>query len=205
MIGTESVIQKRTGKRSVKTKLYVRYRVSLRCKAIVKSELKKLKIKHSIQSYGAIEFHNNVSQIQLAKLRTNLQRRGLDLLDVADSLLIERIINTIIEVIHQFDELPKLTYSEIIAQNLGETSDSILRIFSEVVGMSVIQFIILQKIERIKELLLYDDIPLDEIADLLRYKSEQHLVAQFKKCTGLTPDYFKKLKKERMAIASLNS
>jgi AraC-like DNA-binding protein len=205
MIGTESVIEKRTGKRSVKTKLYVRYRVSLRCKAIVESELKKLKIRHSIQPYGAIEFHYNVSQIQLAKLRTNLQRNGLDLLDVGESLLIERIINTIIEVIHQFDELPKLTYSEIIAQNLGETNDSVLKIFSEVVGMSVIQFIILQKIERIKELLLYDDMPLDEIADLLQYKSEQHLVAQFKKFTGLTPDYFKKLKKERMAIASLNS
>ncbi|MCC5906715.1 MAG: AraC family transcriptional regulator [Balneolaceae bacterium] len=164
-----------------------------------------MKIRHSIQPYGAIEFHNDVSQIKLNKLKTNLQRHGLDLLDVQESLLLERIINTIIEVIHHFDKLPNLTYKEIIAKNIGEANDSVLKIFSEVVGMSVIQFIILQKVERIKELLLYDDIPLDEIADLLRYKSEQHLVAQFKKFTGLTPHYFKKLKKERMAIASRNS
>jgi AraC-like DNA-binding protein len=205
MIGTEFFIEKKVGKRSVKTKLYVRYRVSLRCCEIVKNELKKLKIRYSIHPYGAIEFHNDVSQVNLNQLRRNLQINGLDLLDVQESLLVERIINSIMEVIHHFDELPKLTYSEIIAKNIGEANDSFLKIFSEVVGMSVIQFIVLQKIERIKELLLYDDMPLAEIAGILRYKSEQHLVAQFNKVTGLTPGYFKELKKERMIIASQSS
>ncbi|TVR14546.1 MAG: AraC family transcriptional regulator [Balneolaceae bacterium] len=205
MIGTESFFERKVDKRSVKTKLYVRYRVSLRCKEIVKNELKKLNIKHSILPYGGIEFHGDVSQIKLDKLRRNLQRYGLVLLDVHESLLVNRIIITISEVIHNFEKLPKLTYSEVIAKNIGETNESVLKIFSEVVGMSVVQFIILQKIERIKELLLYDDMPLAEIADLLSYKSEQHLVAQFKKVTGLNPGYFKKLKKERMIIASQRS
>ncbi len=205
MISTESFIERKAGRRSKKTVLFVRYRVSLRCKEIVKRELIKLKIRHSMLPFGGIEFHNDVSEIKLDEIRRNFQKYGLDLLDVQESLLVERIIKSIMEVIHHFDELPKLTYSEIIAKNIGEANESVLKIFSEVVGMSVIQFIVIQKIERVKELLLYEDMPLAKISNLLNYKSEQHLVAQFKKITGLTPDYFKKLKKERMIIASQSS
>ena len=182
----------------VNTKLYVRYMVSLRCKMIVKEELKKLDLQYSFSPYGGIEFLDKVAQKDLSTLKTNLQKSGLDLLNVYESKLIERIINTIIEVIHYFDELPNLSYAEIIAKNLNEANESVLKIFTEVVGMSVVQFVVVQKVERIKEFLLYDEVPLSEITKILRYKSDQHLVAQFKKVTGLSPSFFKQLKQKRM-------
>jgi AraC-like DNA-binding protein len=184
-------------KTTVNLKLYVRYMVSLRCKMVVKDELKKLEIKHLILPRGAIEFLEEVSQNELSTLKRNLRKSGLGLLSFQESKLIDRIINTIIEGVHYFDKLPKLTYSEIISSNLNDANESFLKIFSEVVGMSVIQFIVIQKIEKIKEILLYDNLPLSEIANILQYKSEQHLVAQLKKYTGLTPEYFEDLKKER--------
>lgn len=205
MIDPKSVIGNNDDQKHVNFKLYVRYMVSLRCKMIVKDELKKLDINHSILPYGAIEFPDEVTQQDLNLLKRNLRKSGLDLLDVHESKLIERIITTIIEVIHYFDKLPKLTYSEIIAENIGEANESVLKIFSEVVGMSVVQFIVHQKIERIKELLLYDDLSLSEISYMLNYKNEQQLIAQFKKYTGLTPLYFSDLRKERRMIASQSS
>jgi len=174
--------------------------VSLRCKSIVKEELKKLDVKYSILPYGAIEFSDEVGQKKLHSFKRNLRKSGLDLLDLNESILIDRIISTILDMIHSFDELPKLTFSEIISKNISDDNDAVLKIFSEVVGMSVIQFIVTQKIEKIKEFLLYDDLTLAEISRLLRYKNEQHLVAQFKKYTGLTPDHFIKLKEERNKI-----
>jgi AraC-like DNA-binding protein len=185
-------------KTTVNLKLYVRYMVSLRCKMVVKDELKKLEIKHLILPRGAIEFLEEVSQNELSTLKRNLRKSGLGLLSFQESKLIDRIINTIIEGVHYFDKLPKLTYSEIISSNLNDANESFLKIFSEVVGMSVIQFIVIQKVERIKELFLYDDVPLSEMTDILRYKSEQHLIAQFKKVTGLTPSFFKQLKEKRL-------
>ena len=180
------------------TKLYVRYMVSARCKTIVREELNKLGIAYSISSHGGISFLEEVTQEEINTLKRNLWESGLDLLDIHESKLIDRIITSISEVIHYFDELPNLTYTEIIAQNLGDANESVLKIFSEVLGMSVIQFIVIQKVERIKELLLYDDISLSEMTYILRYKSEQHLIAQFKKITGLTPAFFKQIKQKRM-------
>jgi AraC-like DNA-binding protein len=184
-------------------KLYVRYMLSSRCKTIVKKELRKLEIKHSILSYGAIEFPEEITQKELSTLKRNLRKSGLDLLDVQESKLVDRIIDSINEMIHCFDELPNLKYPELFTKTLlGEANESVLKIFSEVVGMSVIQFIVIQKVEKIKEFLLYDDLPLSEITEKLKYKNEQHLIAQFKKHTGLTPAFFIKLKKERRNIAS---
>jgi len=174
--------------------------VSLRCKSIVKEELKKLDVKYSILPYGAIEFSDGVGQKKLQSFKRNLRKSGLDLLDLNESILVDRIISTILDLIHNFDELPKLTFSEIISKNISDANDPVLKIFSEVVGMSVIQFIVTQKIEKIKEFLLYDDLAISEISRLLNYKNEQHLVAQFKKYTGLTPDHFLKLKEERNKI-----
>ncbi|MDZ7715319.1 MAG: helix-turn-helix domain-containing protein [Balneolaceae bacterium] len=195
---TSTPLLNKEDKKLMNMKHYVRYMVSLRCKTIVSEELKKLGIKYSILPYGAIKFLEEVTQEDLKALKRNLRKSGLDLLDIHESKLVDRIINTIMEVIHDYDELPKLTYSEIIAQNIGEANESVLKIFSEVVGMSVIQFIVIQKVEKIKELLLYDDISLSEITYRLRYKSEQHLIAQFKKVTGLTPSFFKQLRQKRL-------
>ncbi len=185
----------------VSKKLYVKYMVSLRCKMIVKDNLKKLDIKYSISVHGAIVFLEVITEYRLNELNQNLRKSGLELLDEQNSLLIDKIINTIIEVIHYSEELPKVEFAEVISDKFGSDNESILKIFSDVKGMSVMQFIIIQKIERIKELLLYEDLTLQEIAEMLYYKNEDLLIAQFKKYTGLTPAYFKKLKKERQHLS----
>ncbi len=181
----------------VPIKRYVKYMVSLRCKMILKEELEKANLTYSISPHGAVEFLEEPAQAQLEELHKNLLKPGLELLDENDSMLIDRIINTIIEVVHYSDELPNLSFDDIIGKSLGSGSESILKIFSDVKGISIIQFIILQKVERVKELLLYDDLSLAEIAEKLRYKNEHYLIAQFRKFTGLPPSYFKKLKNER--------
>lgn len=185
----------------VSKKLYVKYMMSLRCKLIVKEELKNLNIKYSISVHGAIIFLEAITEYRLNELNQNLQESGLVLLDEHNSMLIDKIINTIIEVIHYSDELPKVNFADVISDKFGTDNESILKIFSDVKGMSVMQFIILQKVERIKVLLLYEDLTLEEIAKKLHYKNEDLLVAQFKKYTGLTPAYFKELKKDRKNIS----
>lgn len=185
----------------VSKKLYVKYMVSLRCKLIVKDELEKLNIKYSISVHGAIVFHEAITEYRINELNQNLQKSGMVLLDEPNSMLIDKIINTIIEVIHYSDEVPKVNFKDVISDKFGPENESVLKIFSVVKGMSLVQFIILQKIERIKEFLLYEDLPLHEIAEKLYYKNEGFLVAQFKKYTGLTPAYFKELKKERANLS----
>lgn len=182
------------------TKRYVKYMVSLRCKLLLKEELQKSELKYRISPHGAIEILEEVPPSELVELNKELQKVGLELLDETDSSLIDRIINTVIEVIHYSDELPNLSFEDIIGKSLGSESESVLKIFSDVRGVSIIQFIILQKIERVKELLLYDDLSMAEISEKLRYKNESFLIAQFKKYTGLSPAYFKKLKDERTNI-----
>lgn len=174
--------------------------VSLRCKMILKEQLAKANIKYSISPHSGVEFLDETTQTQFEELNKNLLESGLQLLDENESMLVDRIINTVIEVIHYSDELPKLSFNDIIDKSLGSENESILKIFSDVKGISIMQFIVLQKIERIKELLLYDDLSLAEIAEKLRYKNEHYLIAQFKKYTGLHPTYFQKLKKERITI-----
>lgn len=185
-------------------KRYVKYMVSLRCKEIVIEELNKLGLKFTIATDGGIEFFDEISQEQLDELDKNLQRTGLVLLSEDNSFLVDRIINTIIELIHYTDELPKLNFKEIINENIVSGNESILKIFSDVMGMSVIKFIINQKIERTKELLVYDDLPLSVISEKLNYKNEQYLIAQFKKVSGLTPAYFKQIRVARVNTSSHN-
>lgn len=182
-------------------KLYVKYMVSLRCKLIVKEELKNLSINYSISVHGAIIFLEAITDYRLNELNQNLQISGLVLLDGPNSLLIDKIINTIIEVVHYSDELPKVDFADAISEKFATDNGSILKIFSDVKGMSIMQYIIIQKIERIKELLIYEDFTLEEIAEKLYYKNKNLLIAQFKKYTGLTPAYFRKFKKEREILS----
>jgi len=121
------------------------------------------------------------------------------LLDNKKSILIEKIINVIVEMIHYSEEVPKVNYSDFISEKLGYDYTYLSNIFSEVKGITIQQFIIIHKIERVKELLLYDELNLSEISYKLNYSSVAHLSNQFKKVTGLTPSYYKKLKKKRMA------
>lgn len=171
--------------------------VSLRCKMMVKEELKKLGLHFVIVNLGEIEILEDISLAQRLELKENLLKSGLELLDDKRSILIEKIKSTIIELIHNTDELPKVNYSDYISEKLGYDYTYLANIFSEVTGITIQQFIISHKIEKVKELLLYDELNLTEIAFKMHYSSVAHLSNQFKKITGLAPSFYKQLKNSR--------
>ncbi|WP_219932478.1 helix-turn-helix domain-containing protein [Perlabentimonas gracilis] len=181
----------------VKHKLYIKFMVSLRCKLMVKEELKKLGIKYVAVDLGVVEILEDITPEQRMQLKANLHRTGLELLDDKRSILIERIKNVVVEMIHYSEELPKVNYSDYISEKLGYDYTYLSNIFSEVKGITLQQYIIIHRIEKVKELLLYDELNLTEISYRLQYSSVAHLSTQFKKITGLTPSFFKQLKQKR--------
>ena len=171
--------------------------VSLRCKMMVKEELRKLGIVYVILDLGMVELLEDISDEQRATLKINLLKSGLELLEDHRSILIERIKNIITEMVHYTDELPDTNYSDYISEKMGQDYTYLSNVFSEVKGITIQQYIILNKIERVKELLLYDELNLTEISYKLHYSSVAHLSNQFKKITGLSPSFYKKLKEKR--------
>ena len=171
--------------------------VSLRCKMMVKEELKKLGIHYVYVDLGTVEILDDITPIQFEELKKNLALSGLELLDDKRAILISKIKNVIVEMVHYTDALPKVNYSDYISEKLHLDYTYLANIFSEVKGITIQNYIINHKIERVKELLLYDELNLTEIADKLNYSSVAHLSNQFKKVTGLTPSFFKKLKEKR--------
>ena len=178
-------------------KLYIKYMVSLRCKMVVRDTLRRLGLHDMSVDLGVVEIQENITRAQRDQLRADLQKTGLELLDDKKSILIDRIKSVIIEMIHYTDELPKSNYSDYISSKLNYDYTYLSNIFSEVKGITIQQFIILQKIEKVKELLLYDELNLTEISYKLHYSSVAHLSNQFKKVTGLTPSFYKQLRKKR--------
>jgi AraC-like DNA-binding protein len=171
--------------------------VSQRCKMMVKEELKKLGLHYIVVDLGAVEIMEEIPGPIWELLRANLAHSGLELLDDKKSILIEKIKNLIIEMVHYSGELPEVNYSNFISDKLGYDYTYLANIFSEVQGTTIQQYIIVNKIERVKELLLYDELNLTEISYKLNYSSVAHLSNQFKKVTGLTPSYFKQLRHKR--------
>jgi len=178
-------------------KIYIKYMVSLRCKLMVKEELKKLGIKYVVVDLGLVEILEDITMQQREQLSKNLLKSGLELLEDKKSILVEKIKNVITEMIHYTDELPKVNYSEYISGKLGYDYTYLANTFSEVKGVTIQQFIIIHKIEKVKELILYDELSLSEISYRLHYSSPAHLSNQFKKVTGLTPSFYKRLKEKR--------
>lgn len=172
--------------------------VSLRCKMMVKDELKKLGIVYVIVELGTVTMLVDISKTQRELLKVNLLKSGLELLDDKKAILIEKIKNVITEMIHYSDELPKVNYSDYISEKLNLDYTYLSNIFSEVKGITIQQFIIINKIERVKELLLYNELTLTEISHKMHYSSVAHLSNQFKKITGLSPSFYKQLKQKRM-------
>lgn len=172
-------------------KLYIKYMVSLRCKMLVKEELKKLGITRVSVDLGMVEIQEGITDEQLETFAKNLKKSGLELLDDKKNILVEKIKSVIV------DEVPKVNDSDYISEKLGYDYTYLSNTFSEVKGTTIQHFIIMHKIERAKELLLYDELTLTEIAHKLHYSSVAHLSNQFKKITGLTPTYFKELKEKR--------
>jgi AraC-like DNA-binding protein len=164
---------------------------------VVRDELARLGLAHAHVDLGMVELPEGITPEQRGKLKQNLLRSGLELLDDKRSILIEKIKTVITEMIHYTDELPKVNYSDYLSDKLKYDYTYLSNVFSEVKGITIQQFIIINKIERVKELLLYDELNLTEIAFKLHYSSVAHLSNQFKKVTGLTPSYFKQLKNKR--------
>ena len=178
-------------------KLYIKYMVSHCCKLMVKEEFKKLGLNAINIGLGEVEITEEVSPKQLEQIKAALLKNGHELMEDKKSIQIEKIKNIIIEMIHFSDEPPELKYSEFLSQKLNVDYAYIANLFSEVTGVTIQQFIITHKIERAKELIIYDELSLKEISYKLHYSSLPHLSSQFKKVTGLSPAFFKSLKKRK--------
>ena len=168
--------------------------VCIRCKMIVKTELDKLGIFHGIVNLGDTEVRQTTTTVQLLQLKLVLEKYGLELMEDKKAILIEKIKNVIIELVHYIGELPVMKKSDYISQKLDYDYTYLANIFSETTGTTIEQYIILHKIERVKELLIDDELTLSEISYKLNYSSVAHLSNQFKKITGLTATFFKTLK-----------
>lgn len=178
--------------------------VSLRCKMLVKEELKKLGLHFIIVDMGIVEIMENISSEMREKIKEALLKSGLELMDDKKSVLIEKIRNAVIEMVHYMDELPKTNFSDYLSEKLNYNYTYLANLFSEVQGMTIEKFIIAHKIEKIKELIIYDELNLTEIAWNMHYSSVAHLSNQFKKITGFSPSHFKALKnKRRIAIEDI--
>ena len=173
--------------------------VSRRCTSLVEAELKKIGAKYANVELGMVDLWEDLTFEQSSQLKENLNKSGLELLDDKKSILIEKIKKVIIEMIHYSDELPKVKYSDYLANKMGYDYTYLANTFSEVKGITIQQYIIINKIERVKELLIYDELNLTEIAHKMHYSSVAHLSNQFKKATGLTPSFYKQLKNKRRA------
>jgi len=172
----------------------------MRCKMVVKDELKRLGL-HYIVDMGVADIMEDITNEQREQIRTNLLKSGLELMDDKKAVLIEKIKTVIIEMVHYTEELPKTNFSDYLSEKLKYDYTYLANLFSEVQGTTIEKFIIVHKIERVKELIIYDELNLTEIAWKMHYSSVAHLSNQFKKITGLTPSHFKKLKiKRRIAI-----
>ncbi len=180
--------------------------VSNRCKMAVKEALKKIGLHFIVVDLGEVEVMEDLSSEQRDQLNVALQASGLELMDDKRAVLIEKINNVITEMIHHSEEVPKMNYSDYISEKLDYDYTYLSNLFSEVKGITIQQFIIIHKIERAKELLLYDELTLTEISYKLHYSSVAHLSNQFKKVTGLTPSHFKQMKdKKRSPIEELGT
>lgn len=172
--------------------------VSLRCKMIVKAELVKLGLHYGAVDLGEAEVKEDISTEQLEKLKAGLLHAGLELMDDKRAMLVEKVKNVIIEMIHYADDLPKVKNSTFISDKVHHDYGYLANLFTEVTGTTIEQYIIAHKIERAKELILYNELTLTQIAYQLDYSSAGHLSNQFKKVTGLTPSYFRKLKRKKL-------
>ncbi len=172
--------------------------VSLRCKMVVIAELEKLEIPYILLELGVVELKDTISMEKRKLLKSALLKSGLELMDDQKAILIQKVKKVIIEMVHYEDERPRTNFSDYLTEKLNYDYTYLANLFSEVTGITIEYYIIAHKIERIKELLLYDELNLTQISYKLNYSSVAHLSHQFKKVTGLTPTFFKQLKQKRL-------
>ena len=174
--------------------------VSIRCKMVVKEAFKKLGLHYVTINLGEVKVLEPISAKQREQLKSLLFKSRLELMDDKKAILIERIKCVIVEMVHYAEDLPKTNFSDYLSKKLNHDYTYLANIFSETQGITIEHFIITHKIERVKELIIYDELNLTEIADKLHYSGVAHLSSQFKKITGLTPSYFKTLKNKKLTM-----
>ena len=182
-------------KRSLK--LYIKNMVCIRCQMVVKAELEKLSLHYNDVRIGEADIIENILPEQLEQLDTALRKSGLLLMDNKKSILVEKIKSAIIELVHYSEEQIRVNLSDYLSEKLNYNYTYLANLFSEVKGITIEKFYLAHKIEKVKELIVYDELNLTEIAYRMHYSSVAHLSNQFKKITGLTPSHFKKLKNKR--------
>ncbi len=178
--------------------------VSARCKTAVKQVLKSMGLHFIVVDLGEVDILENLSSQQLEELRALLSDVGFELMDDKRAILIQQIKNIVIEMVHHSDVLIKTNFSDYLSSKLNHDYTYMANLFSEVQGTTIEHFIILHKIERIKELIMYNELNITEISYKMNYSSVAHLSNQFKKVTGLSPTHFKQLKvKKRKPIEEI--
>lgn len=180
-------------------KLFIKYMVSHRCEMLVNTEMIKLGIPFDIIDVGLIETLEDISDEKRGMLKARLALAGLELLDDKRLMLIQKIKSAIVDMVHQAEGLAPMSYSDYLSEKIGMQYSDLSGIFSQMQGITIQQYIINFKIEKAKELLLYNNLNLTEISQRLNYSSVAHLSNQFKKVTGLTPSYYKKAREDRQA------
>ena len=171
--------------------------VSARCKSAVKDVLTKLNLHFIMVDLGEIDIMETLTPLQRTELKSKLQKSGLELMDDKRAILIEKIKNAVVEMVHHADEMIKVNFSDYLGEKLNHDYTYLANLFSETQGTTIEQFVISHKVERIKELIIYGELNITEIAWKMNYSSVAHLSNQFKKVTGLTPTHFKQLKDKR--------
>jgi len=174
--------------------------VSNRCRIMLRDELQKLGLHFVILDWGEIDVMEDLTAEQRSQLSEGLQGTGLELMDDKKSILIEKIKHIIIDMIYHSDEIIKVNFSNHLSEKLNHNYTYLANLFSEVQGTTIEQYIINHKIEYIKELMVYGELNLTEIAYKMNYSSVAHLSNQFKKVTGLSPSHFNKLKEKRHTV-----
>jgi YesN/AraC family two-component response regulator len=187
-----------------KMKLYIKNMVCGRCKSIVKTELDKLGVNYINIELGAVTIENKITPSQHVALFETLHKKGFELIDAHKNDLIEKLKSALIDLEHYSDEDLKTSFSDYISLTVSENFISLNTLFAEIEGVTIEKSIIKNKVELIKELLVYDDLNLTEIALKLHYSSAAKLSRQFKSVTGLTPSHFRELRQIRNVDPLLN-
>lgn len=178
-------------------KLYIKNMVCSRCKMVVEAQLKSKGLRPLSVNLGEVEIEGDLSKDQLSQLDTSLKSVGFELIDNKKSQTIEKIKNAIVTLVHHSDHNLKTNLSDFITSQIHQDYNYLSNLFSEVEGTTIEKYFIAQRIERVKELIVYDELSLSEISDQLGYSSVAYLSNQFKKVTGFTPSYFKSLKEHK--------
>lgn len=173
--------------------IYIKNMVSARCKMAVQSVLETLKIDYLSIELGEVKLAAGLNPEQQKELNTTLKYYELELMDDKKKMLVDRIKSLIIETFHTPNIEMRLKLSEYLSKNLDYDYTCLANIFAETEGSTIERFYITNRIERVKELIMYETLSIEEIADQLNYSSVAHLCHQFKKVTGETPSMFKKL------------